>query len=69
MDVPEKEKALLRFCIRAAQKENYKMTKADIDALKALGYTDSQIVEAVAITGYFNYINTLSNVFGLGQGG
>lgn len=26
-----------------------------------------QIVEAVAITGYFNYINTLSNVFALGQ--
>ncbi len=67
MEVPEKEKALLRFCIRAAQKDNYKMTKEDIDALKALGYTDSQIVEAVAITGYFNYINTLSNVFGLGQ--
>ncbi|WP_456451498.1 carboxymuconolactone decarboxylase family protein [Hydrogenimonas sp.] len=69
MDVDEKEKALLRFCIRAAQKDNYKMTKADIDALKKLGYTDSQIVEAVAITGYFNYINTLSNVFGLGQEG
>ena len=67
MEVPEKEKARLRFCIRAAQKDNYKMTKEDIDALKALGYTDSQIVEAVAITGYFNYINTLSNVFGLGQ--
>ncbi len=67
MDVPEKEKALLRFCIRAAQKDNYKMTKEDIEAIKKQGYTDSQIVEAVAITGYFNYINTLSNVFGLGQ--
>ena len=69
MDVDEREKALLRFCVRAAQKDNYKMTKADIDALKASGYTDSQIVEAVAITGYFNYINTLSNVFGLGEEG
>jgi alkylhydroperoxidase family enzyme len=43
------------------------MTREDIDRLKALGFTDSQIVEAVAITGYFNYINTLSNVFGLGK--
>ncbi|WP_300367275.1 carboxymuconolactone decarboxylase family protein [Hydrogenimonas sp.] len=67
MDVPEKEKKLLRFSLRAAQKDNYKMTRADIDALKRVGYTDSQIIEAVAITGYFNYINTLSNVFGLGQ--
>jgi len=67
MSVSEKEKELLRFCIRASKKDNYKMTKEDIDKIKALGYTDSQIIEAVAITGYFNYINTLSNVFGLGE--
>ncbi len=69
MDIDEREKALLRFCIRASKKENYKMTKDEIEALKELGYSDTQIVEAVAITGYFNYINTLSNVFGLGQKG
>ena len=62
-----KEKALLNFCIRASQKDNYKILKEEIDALKELGFSDLQILEAVAITGYFNYINTLSNVFGLGQ--
>lgn len=67
IDTDEKEKALLRFCVRAARKDNYKMQKEEIDALKALGYSDVQIIEAVAITGYFNYINTLSNVFGLGE--
>ena len=67
MHVDSKEKALLNFCIKASQKENYKTTQAQIDALKELGWEDVQIVEAVAITGYFNYINTLSNVFGLGQ--
>lgn len=61
------EKALLNFCIKASKKENYKILKEEIDALKALGFSDVQIVEAVAITGYFNYINTLSNVFALGQ--
>ncbi|MDD5053012.1 MAG: carboxymuconolactone decarboxylase family protein [Sulfuricurvum sp.] len=61
------EKALLNFCIRASKKDNYKILKEEIDALKELGYTEAQIVEAVAITGYFNYINTLSNVFALGQ--
>jgi uncharacterized peroxidase-related enzyme len=63
----DREKALLRFCIKASKKENYKIQKEEIDALKAMGYTDAQILEAVAITGYFNYINTLSNVFALGQ--
>jgi uncharacterized peroxidase-related enzyme len=67
MQCPESERVLLRFCIRAAQKDNYKTRQADIDAVRAAGYSDTQILEAVAITGYFNYINTLSNVFGLGQ--
>ncbi len=67
IDTDEKEKALLHFCVRASKKDNYKMQQSDIDALKALGWSDVQILEAVAITGYFNYINTLSNVFGLGS--
>lgn len=67
MNVETKEKALLNFCIRASKKDSYKILKEDIDAIKALGYSDVQVLEAVAITGYFNYINTLSNVFGLGQ--
>jgi len=62
-----KEKALLNFCIKAAGKENYKILKEEIDALKEMGWSDVQIIEAISITGYFNYINTLSNVFGLGQ--
>ena len=67
VDTDEKGKALLRFCLRASQKDNYKILKEEIDALKEMGYSDVQVLEAVAITGYFNYINTLSNVFGLGQ--
>ena len=67
MNVPDSEKALLNFCIRASKKDNYKVLKEEIEAVKELGYSDTQIIEAVAITGYFNYINTLSNVFGLGQ--
>ncbi|MCO4845025.1 MAG: carboxymuconolactone decarboxylase family protein [Sulfurovum sp.] len=67
INAPEREKALLNFCIKASGKENYKILKEEIDTLKEMGYSDIQIVEAVSITGYFNYINTLSNVFGLGQ--
>jgi len=67
MDVDDKEKKLLEFCIRASRKDNYKMTKDNLDSLKELGWSDKEILEAVAIVGYFNYINTLSNVFGLGN--
>lgn len=67
INTSEAEKALLNFCIKASKKDSYKILKEELDALKNLGYTDVQILEAVSITGYFNYINTLSNVFGLGQ--
>lgn len=67
INTSDEEKALLNFCIRASKKDSYKILKEELDALKDLGYTDVQILEAVSITGYFNYINTLSNVFGLGQ--
>ena len=67
MSANEGEKALLNFCIRAAQKDSYKILKEDIDAIKAYGYSDKEVLEAVSITAYFNYINTLSNVFGLGE--
>ena len=62
-----KDKALLNFSIKASGKENYKILKEEIDALKEMGWSDVQVLEAVSITGYFNYINTLSNVFGLGE--
>jgi len=63
----DREKALLDFTLRAAGKENYKMTQEDIDVLKELGWSELDILEAARIAGYFNYINTLSNVFGLGK--
>ena len=63
----ESEKILLRLCLKAASKENYKTMQEDIDKVKNAGYSELEILEAVAITGYFNYINTLSNVFGLGK--
>jgi alkylhydroperoxidase family enzyme len=39
----------------------------DLETVRAAGYTDSQILEAVAIVGYFNYINTISNSLGAGK--
>lgn len=67
INTTEEEKELLRFCLRAASKDNYKITKEDLDKVLNLGYTTSQVFEAVTIAAYFNYINTLSNVFGLGK--
>ncbi|QOP41192.1 MULTISPECIES: carboxymuconolactone decarboxylase family protein [Sulfurimonas] len=67
MPVDQKEKDLLHFCVRASKKDNYKMQQEDLEKLFQLGWSKNEVIEAVAIVGYFNYINTLSNVFGLGE--
>ena len=43
------------------------MQQVDIDTIRKAGYSEAQTLEAVAITAYFNAIDTLSNVFGLGR--
>jgi alkylhydroperoxidase family enzyme len=63
----EKEKVLLRLALKAAAKDNYKTMQEDIDAVKDAGWSELEILEAVRVAAYFNYINTLSNVFGLGK--
>jgi uncharacterized peroxidase-related enzyme len=67
MDLPESERKLLAFCLRAAGKESYRITPSDVGAVNAAGYSDAQILEAVAVVGYFNYINTISNALGAGK--
>ncbi len=68
MNIPGNERVLYRFCLKCAGKENYKILTEDVDEVRSAGFTDSQILEAVAIVGYFNYINTLSNSLGAGKG-
>ena len=67
MKLPKKERVLLEFCIKSAGKENYKILQTDIDRLRDAGYSDTQILESVAIVGYFNYINTITNSLGAGK--
>ena len=65
-DLPQAQKLLLRFCVKAA-KQSYKVTAEEVEALRQAGYSDSQLLEAVALVGYFNYINTISNAMGVNQ--
>ena len=49
-----------KLTLRPAQ-----MVKADIDALKAEGIDDGEILEANQIIGYFNYVNRCLNGLGV----
>ncbi|MBP6823051.1 MAG: peroxidase-related enzyme [Acidobacteria bacterium] len=42
-----------------------KMTREDCDALRAVGLTDRDILDAVEVISYFNYINRVADALGI----
>lgn len=52
----EAEKALLRF-VRKVNKECATVSQADIDELKASGWTEEAIYDAVTVCALFNFYN------------
>ncbi len=57
---------LLQFCVKCS-KESYKVVQRDFDELRKAGYSDSQLLETVAMVGYYNFVNTVSNAMGAGE--
>ena len=43
------------------------MTEADLAMLRAAGFRDRAILDAVEIIGYFNYINRLADALGVDE--
>jgi alkylhydroperoxidase family enzyme len=62
--VSEAERALLGFA-RLVTEHAYRTTDADVEALRALGWTDPQIAECVYITALFAFFNRVADAFGL----
>ena len=62
------ELALLRYAAKLTLQPNA-MVKADVDALKAAGLDDGQILEANQIICYFNYVNRSLNGLGVSAQG
>ena len=60
----EPQLALLRYAEKLTLKPG-EMQKADVDALKAAGLNDGEILETNQIIGYFNYVNRLLNGLGV----
>jgi alkylhydroperoxidase family enzyme len=48
-------------------KTPYKMVEADTQALRAVGLTDTEILQTTLIASWFNYINRVADALGVGK--
>jgi alkylhydroperoxidase family enzyme len=64
----EADAALMRF-VELVTRHAYRTTQEDIDRLRASGWTDPQIAEAVYITALFAFFNRVADAFGLADPG
>jgi uncharacterized peroxidase-related enzyme len=60
----QKERVLLDYVWKLSKTPG-EMTEADMEGLRAEGWTDPQIVAAVHVTGFFSYMNRVAEAFGL----
>ena len=60
----EKERVLLDYVWKLSRSPG-EMARADIDKLRAAGWTDPQIVATVHVTAFFAYMNRVAEAFGL----
>lgn len=62
--IPETDRAMLDFAVKLAR-EPRSMTKDDVEALRAAGFSDTAIHDVVQITGFFSYYNRLADGLGI----
>jgi uncharacterized peroxidase-related enzyme len=62
--LPDADRALLGFAV-ALTKNPGAMTRHDVEALRAAGFDDRAISDAVQVVSYFNYINRVADGLGV----
>ena len=66
--VGARERVLLEF-VELLTRQAHRATDADTSRLRAAGWTDPQIAEAVYITALFAFFNRVADAFGLADPG
>ena len=65
-DLTPQDRAMLDFAAKLT-KEAYKTTPEDLDRLRAAGFDDRAILHISMIAAWFNYVNRVADVLGVGR--
>ena len=60
----EADRALCHFAVRLTSAPGA-MSRDDVDTLRAAGFSDRAISDAVQVVSYFNYINRVADALGV----
>jgi uncharacterized peroxidase-related enzyme len=65
-DLTAQDRAMLDFTAKLT-KEAYKTTPDDLEQLRAVGFDDRAILQITMLAAWFNYINRVADVLGVGR--
>ena len=60
------DRAMLDFAVKLTR-EPAKLSPADLDRLRAVGFDDTAILQITLIAAWFNYINRVADALGVGR--
>lgn len=63
-EITDAEKRLLAY-VEKMTRHAYKVTDADVEVLKEVGWTDAQILEATLVSALFNSVNRFADALGV----
>jgi uncharacterized peroxidase-related enzyme len=64
--ITEQEGVMLDYVVKVT-KDATRVSPADHEALKAVGFDDKGILQITLITAWFNYINRVADALGVGR--
>ncbi len=62
--IPAPDRALLDYAVKLTR-EPWSMTRADADALRAAGFSDSAILDLNLVASYYAFVNRLADGLGV----
>ncbi len=62
--VPDREKAVLRIAVKSTT-EPQKVTDTEVEAVRALGYSDAEIVEILLVANFHGVIARMNESLGV----
>jgi uncharacterized peroxidase-related enzyme len=65
--ITEQERVMLDYVVKMT-KDATRVSPADHEALRAVGFDDRGILQITLIAAWFNYINRVADALGVGRG-